>query len=130
MEFSQYTWSLYKQFSGGQKVINEFEEACENMSVIDLLYRYNPTISNEFNREKLLDIFETLWAYKKNACENAGESVANHFADIRKMVPIGLDSEREIDDYMLTRYACYLIVQTGDSLEYKSHLPKNNKTNC
>ncbi len=50
----------------------------------------------------------------KNACENAGESVIDHFADVRKMVSLGSGSEREVDDYMLTRYACYLIAQNGD----------------
>lgn len=45
----------------------------------------------------------------KNVCESAGESVADHFADVRKMVSLGSGSEREVDDYMLTRYACYLI---------------------
>ena len=50
----------------------------------------------------------------KNACENAGEDVSNHFADIGKMVKLGSGSEREIQDIALTRYACYLIAQNGD----------------
>lgn len=50
----------------------------------------------------------------KNACESAGERVTDHFADVRKMVSLGSGSEREVDDYMLTRYACYLIAQNGD----------------
>jgi len=40
--------------------------------------------------------------------------VANHFPDVRKMVKIGSETDREIDDLMLTRYACYLIAQNGD----------------
>lgn len=51
----------------------------------------------------------------KIACLNAGEEVAYHFADIRKMVSLGSGSEREIDDIYLTRYACYLVAQNGDA---------------
>lgn len=50
----------------------------------------------------------------KTACENSGVVVSNHFPDIRKMVPIGSGSEREIQDIALTRYACYLVAQNGD----------------
>lgn len=49
------------------------------------------------------------------ACENSGNNVADHFAGVGKMVDIGSDSKREIDDYELSRYACYLIVMNGDS---------------
>lgn len=51
----------------------------------------------------------------KRACENAGEDLQNHFADIGKMVLLGSGSKREISDIALTRYACYLIAQNGDS---------------
>lgn len=50
----------------------------------------------------------------KTACENAGNEVDNHFADVRKMVEIGSQATRQIDDVLLTRYACYLIAQNGD----------------
>jgi len=51
----------------------------------------------------------------KKSCENIGEEVQNHFADIGKLVALGSGSQREISDIALTRYACYLIVQNGDS---------------
>jgi DNA-damage-inducible protein D len=48
------------------------------------------------------------------ACQNSGYEPSDHFAEISKMVPLGSGAEREVPDYMLTRYACYLIAQNGD----------------
>lgn len=50
----------------------------------------------------------------KTACEVSGHVIENHFPDVRKMVDLGSGSQREVDDLMLTRYACYLIAQNGD----------------
>ena len=49
------------------------------------------------------------------SCENAGIEVDNHFREVTKMVQIGSGARRNLQDYMLTRYACYLIAQNGDS---------------
>ena len=50
----------------------------------------------------------------KIACEVSGNDISNHFPDIRKTIPMPKGASKEIDDFMLTRYACYLIAQNGD----------------
>lgn len=50
----------------------------------------------------------------KEACASAGQSLYDHFAGVSKMVNLGSGAEREVDDMLLTRYACYLIAQNGD----------------
>ena len=60
------------------------------------------------------DNFLNVVSKAKTACEVSGHAVADHFADVGKMVDLGSGSQREVDDLMLTRYACYLIAQNGD----------------
>ncbi|MFA7232121.1 MAG: BRO family protein [Victivallaceae bacterium] len=49
------------------------------------------------------------------ACENSNQLVDNHFSQTGKMAQLGLGTQKEVPDYHLSRYACYLIVQNGDS---------------
>lgn len=48
------------------------------------------------------------------SCETSGIEVSDHFREVTKMVPLGSGAQRSVKDYMLTRYACYLIAQNGD----------------
>ena len=50
----------------------------------------------------------------KRACVNSGQNIKNHFTAFSKMVEIGSNTVREVRDYKLDRYACYLIAQNGD----------------
>lgn len=49
------------------------------------------------------------------SCESAGITVSDHFAEVSKMIEVAKGARRKVQDYMLTRYACYLIAQNGDS---------------
>lgn len=51
----------------------------------------------------------------KEACRNAGENIEDHFPDVGKVIIVGHGAEQQINDILLTRYACYLIAQNGDS---------------
>ncbi|MFH1444387.1 MAG: DNA damage-inducible protein D [Candidatus Peregrinibacteria bacterium] len=57
--------------------------------------------------------FESVIQKAKTACTTSGQNVADHFADISKMSELGQGGQRKIDDYKLSRYACYLIAQNG-----------------
>jgi len=59
--------------------------------------------------------FEKVIQKAKDSCKNAGEEIDYHFPDVRKTIPMPKGAEKEIDDILLTRYACYLIAQNGDS---------------
>ncbi|MBN2700997.1 MAG: DNA damage-inducible protein D [Methylohalobius sp. ZOD2] len=60
------------------------------------------------------DNFLNVVSKAKTACEISEHAIEDHFADVGKMVDLGSGSRREVDDIMLTRYACYLIAQNGD----------------
>jgi DNA-damage-inducible protein D len=69
--------------------------------------------------------FEKVIQKAKDACKNAGEEVEYHFPDIRKTIPMPKGAEKEIDDILLTRYACYLIAQNGDSRKQEIAFAQN-----
>lgn len=60
------------------------------------------------------DKFQNVINKAIESCKNSNQSIENHFLQSGKMVSIGSNSEREILDYQLSRYACYLIVQNAD----------------
>jgi DNA-damage-inducible protein D len=50
----------------------------------------------------------------KTACEVSGHAISDHFVDVNKTIPMPKGAEKEVEDIMLSRYACYLVAQNGD----------------
>ena len=63
---------------------------------------------------KSWDKFKNVIEKAKESCKNSGLEVEDHFSHVGNMVDLGSGAQREIENIMLSRYACYLIVQNGD----------------
>ena len=63
---------------------------------------------------KRWDKFKNVIEKAKESCKNSGLKVEDHISHVGNMVDLGSGAQREIENIMLTRYACYLIVQNGD----------------
>ena len=94
----------------------------KNESLFDSIRHINEYGQEYWLARELQEVLEySQWRYLKEAisraqlaCKNSGFDPADHFADVRKMVTIGSGAEREVEDFSLSRYACYLIVMNGD----------------
>jgi len=72
-------------------------------------------------RELMVTLGYTKWqnfrvaiSRAQESCENSGHAVSDHFTEVSKMVTLGSGAKRRIDNFHLSRYACYLIVQNAD----------------
>ena len=98
-EENSYTESLFESI----KHVNEYSQEFWYARELQIALEY----SKWENFKKVID-------KAIESCTNSGSETWDHFAEVRKMVPIGSGAERELEDYELSRHACYLIVQNGD----------------
>jgi len=95
-----------------QELLLKFENACYDFDGIECWSARE--LQEVFGYSQWRNFLNAIEKAKKS-CENAGESIAERFADVSKTIPMPNGAEKQIDDIALTRYACYLIAQNGDS---------------
>ena len=93
--------NLFEQFENASQIVENI--ACWSARNLQGLLGY----SKWENFNKVID-------KAKDACTGAGQNIADHFPDVRKVIEAGKGAQHEISDILLTRYACYLIAQNGD----------------
>ena len=103
-EIKEYTEKLFEDIKHIDENKNEYWLARELMPLLE--YSKWERFSNAINNAK-------------TSCIKSGYDINDHFPEVGKMVQIGSKASRKLVDYKLSRYACYLIVQNGDSRKEK-----------
>ncbi len=95
------------------KLVGKFEDASQRDEAgIEFWFARDLQVLLEYtNWSNFLEVISRA----VDACINSGQAFQNHFAEVSKMVSIGSGAARDVQDFKLTRYACYLIAQNGDA---------------
>ena len=94
------------------ELLQKFEETCYVYQGIECWSARELQVILGYNKwENFVKVIDKA----KLTCKNSGAKISDHFPDIRKMIDLAKGAQRQVVDYALTRYACYLIAQNGDS---------------
>ena len=94
------------------KLQKTFEQCANEKEGVEFWFARDLQVLLDYNKwENFVNVIEKA----KIACNNSGQNIKDHFPDIRKTIPMPKGASKEIQDILLTRYACYLIAQNGDS---------------
>ena len=95
------------------KIKENFDDTIHNVPNSDVEFWYARELMPLLGYERW-ENFEKAIKRSMDSCETAGITVPDHFREVTKMIMAGKGAQRAVKDYMLTRYACYLIAQNGD----------------
>jgi DNA-damage-inducible protein D len=101
---------------------NDSQQSLPRISPFDRIKHTTDDRTDYWSARELMPIlgysgwqrFSAVIAKAKMACENSGYAVSDHFNATVKMIELGKGARREVEDVLLSRYACYLVVQNGD----------------
>lgn len=94
-----------------KRLFQEFEEYAEIIEGIECWFARDLQALLGYSQWRN---FSNVIEKAKISCENSDHPINDHFADVSKTIPMPKGATKEIDDIILTRYACYLIAQNGD----------------
>ena len=95
------------------KIKENFDGTIHNVPNSDVEFWYARELMPLLGYERW-ENFEKAIKRSMDSCETAGITVSDHFREVTKMIMAGKGAQRAVKDYMLTRYACYLVAQNGD----------------
>ena len=95
------------------KIKENFDGTIHNVPNSDVEFWYARELMPLLGYERW-ENFEKAVKRSMDSCETAGITVSDHFREVTKMIMAGKGAQRAVKDYMLTRYACYLVAQNGD----------------
>ena len=93
---------------------NQFDEVVHNYEGTNVEFWYARELMSLLGYERWENFDKTI-SRAIESCETSGVDVTDHFREVTKMIKTGKGAQRQVKDYMLTRYACYLIAQNGDT---------------